>query len=111
MNLIKVRDALRVELAQAMGVHDQEEVQRRLDMAGLSRRVIGDGADISEEALLRQAQELVVALPEVPWDPDLLADCLYVDPAEFEALWMEAMGGRKRKVDMGPGSSAGRAVD
>ena len=89
------------------------------------RRVIGDTAPpkggstevreyVGKEALLRQAQELVTALPDVPWNNETLADCLYVDYAEFETLMMENAGGRKRerKVNfMGQGSSAGRAVD
>lgn len=101
-NLIKVRDNLGYRLTAVYdGVRDHEEIQRRLDVAGVPRRrTLGD--DLSTETLLRQAQELVVALPDVPWDNELLADCLYVDPAELEEILMEASGGRKRKVD-GPG--------
>ncbi|MBD3261510.1 MAG: hypothetical protein GF334_07500 [Candidatus Altiarchaeales archaeon] len=108
-NLIKVRDDLGYRLGAVYDeVRDPEEIQRRLDVAGVPRRrTIGD--DLSTEALLRQAQELVTALPEVPWDNELLADCLYVDPAELEEIIMEASGGRKREVDMARGSSVGRA--
>jgi len=113
--MVKVRDALGYRFAAVYEEFDEEEIQKTLSEEDLLRRVIGDkevpGREvISKEALLRQAQELVQALPEVPWDNELLADCLYVDHAEFETLMMESAGGRKRKVDdMGPASSNGRA--